>query len=935
MKKLASLILFGCSVIATNPVQADLTLETSTYEEAFLVRRIAEFFKDGDYDIVKQQIQDFFVRYPNSPLKEHLHGVLGDLYLEEASYDQALENYAKIEDHDVAMKIFLNKLQCYYELSSYENITDEGTSLHARDIEKFGDRKDEFNFLMAESLYRQALDATEQCNKESLASMAMNFYEKLSNSSYADVSHFALAEIYSILKMDEKAVETFLKLASSHPNMKEELLFKAASNLAMYDKKQAIAEYARIIDLDGNFSKEASFNQLILFYQTGEYEKVIQAFPRIERTIPESQLPTFQYILAKSYFSIKDFEKAIEPISAFISTANSKNPHYKNALLISMACAYEMKNSSLFGENLSLFKTHFNHDGELPKALFMHAMLSKESGSSKEVLHELEELMSKHKDFNQRESLLFEYAFITHQNGLYQKSRKSAKEYLDEFTGSSREGAAWKLYLSSSLEVYKAEENLDEKSYGKEQFFADLAQVLEKKDLLKDEEKSEYQLLYAKMAYELGFYPKAFDALTEYVDSSFASELTEAHFLMGLCLHHLENDVHLMVGHFEKVIELDPEFKQKALVHLHLFNGYLQVREGIKNETLKEDYTSKAANHLYTSMQLSDHPIKLENRLWLADHYYKKAKFLMNNDLILSNADLEKMQNFTKRGSELYKNVLYPNNRKKLIQLTKETLYLESEALKYCELLDTDKKYNEKIALLKDLVEMQDAHPDLSWTFTRTALFELANAYERNKDFEKALDTYSFISNRERNISSPIVNVATFHSAKLRFLLLEEGQKSESNEEIHEILTQLKELQIRKTAESEPVHLEAAIEYARVRAFLAKAEEKDARYLFFLNRMVEDFSASDDLLNKHYKESLAKAPEKQELFNNYMSYIQAERLRIKAKNKRAENALLEAEELNEQALSILFELEENETLKEYLHKRILKSIDEISEQETF
>ena len=44
--------------------QAAKTTQTQSDEEAFLIRRIAEFWKDGDFGIVKTQIVDFLDKYP-------------------------------------------------------------------------------------------------------------------------------------------------------------------------------------------------------------------------------------------------------------------------------------------------------------------------------------------------------------------------------------------------------------------------------------------------------------------------------------------------------------------------------------------------------------------------------------------------------------------------------------------------------------------------------------------------------------------------------------------------------------------------------------------------------------------------------------------------------------------------------------------------------
>ena len=97
-------------------------------EEAFLIRRIAEFWKDQDYTVVKIQIAEFLDKYPESSMKDYFHGIKGDILLQERKYQESLDAYSTITDPSIYEKTIINKLQCYYELDKYPEIIDEGTS---------------------------------------------------------------------------------------------------------------------------------------------------------------------------------------------------------------------------------------------------------------------------------------------------------------------------------------------------------------------------------------------------------------------------------------------------------------------------------------------------------------------------------------------------------------------------------------------------------------------------------------------------------------------------------------------------------------------------------------------------------------------------------------------------------------------------------------
>ncbi|MDX8430857.1 MAG: tetratricopeptide repeat protein [Candidatus Algichlamydia australiensis] len=908
---------------------AEPHLGNASYEERLLARRIAEFYKDGDFDLVKLQIQDFFKEHPNSPLKDNLYGLLGDLFLSEEKYEKALVNYNEIQNPKILEMTLLNKLQCYYELSDYKNIIKEATLLISKNPKVLGERENELYFLMAESLYREALQERDEGQAKQLASMAAGYYEKLSDHSFGEVPLFALADIYTLLGNNIKAAKLYLELASDYPAMREELYFRAAGAVAANDPLEAIDLYEQVIEMEGKFAKESSFNQLVLYFQQENYQKVLDAYPVIETTIPKDQVATFDYILAKSYFSLGQFDEAISPAESFLSHADQASLQVKNSLLILMTCAQKKEDLSLFQNALTRFEKEFAGDPELGKAHFMHAMLLKDQGNEKEVLTILSELLNEKSCSSERESLLFEHGYLSHKLGQYEESRQSLRRFLIEFAGTEREKSAWKLFLASSLELQRGEG-----AYTKELFYDDLVRALSQKDLFDQSEIAEYELLLGKIAYDLNRFAQTEGLLKSYLEKiTDPMQQSEAHFLLALCYDKIQGETAQCCSHFETVLSLDPEFREKSLVHLHLYNSYLEMKNQVGNEGQAKELTEKAANHLFAAIETGDHEVKRENQLWLADHYFEKARPYLDNLALLSGEEKSDLSAIVEKALPLYERALTKNNR--LISFDEKSLYLEAQALKYAELMGVQNEHNKKIALLTHLVEQQDNHPNWSWDYQKKALFELAKSYEEKSELEKALETYSFIARREGAVSSPLINIAAYHSAKLRFALLHHSQKNEHNPEVHEILTQLKELQIRKNSASEPIHLEAALEYATVRANLTPKERRDERYLFFLGRMVEDFNEKEDMLAQSYHEELAKSEEKGALFTAYMKFVEAERLRIAARKKQKENKLLEAEELSEQALALLFEIESNDLVKEYLHQRVIQSIEAINEAESY
>lgn len=127
-------------------------------------------------------------------------------------------------------------------------------------------------------------------------------------------------------------------------------------------------------------------------------------------------------------------------------------------------------------------------------------------------------------------------------------------------------------------------------------------------------------------------------------------------------------------------------------------------------------------------------------------------------------------------------------------------------------------------------------------------------------------------------------------------------------------------MQIQKKFSDEPLHLEAALEYADLRVFLAPVESRAEAALFFLNRIKEDFHAKDDLISKQYHEDRSFNSEKDSIFQDYMNCVEAEILRFKSQSEPndTETGLLSSQK----AVELLEEILRHDHLTPYLRNRV-------------
>ena len=95
--------------------------ETSTHEARFL-KRMKEYWKEGDFDTAKKQIRSYLEQNSTSNLNEEMHLLLGDLYLKEGNFLSALDEYNQINKEELKEKIFYNKVLCFYETDNAQEL---------------------------------------------------------------------------------------------------------------------------------------------------------------------------------------------------------------------------------------------------------------------------------------------------------------------------------------------------------------------------------------------------------------------------------------------------------------------------------------------------------------------------------------------------------------------------------------------------------------------------------------------------------------------------------------------------------------------------------------------------------------------------------------------------------------------------------------------
>ncbi len=134
-------------------------------------------------------------------------------------------------------------------------------------------------------------------------------------------------------------------------------------------------------------------------------------------------------------------------------------------------------------------------------------------------------------------------------------------------------------------------------------------------------------------------------------------------------------------------------------------------KELAKNQDRYQLLQEMAAEHLYAAMQLKELTLKLENKLWLANHYYNKALSypqVFETDGLMPTSDDACLLN---RSYAIFEEILIKENSSHLISLRPENTFLEWEVMKFANLLGKEGKLDQKVTLLRDLIEEQTNLP--------------------------------------------------------------------------------------------------------------------------------------------------------------------------------------------------------------------------------
>ncbi|MES2198774.1 MAG: tetratricopeptide repeat protein [Chlamydiota bacterium] len=811
MAKLLSFSLASSIILSLSPAQPPS-------QDVPLLKRIRDYWKEGDFSLAKKQIGLYLEKNPTGALSEELHLLLGDLYLQEGNFTSALEEYALLERKDLKEQSFYNEALCLYETKNYKDLLNL-TEILSSQKQLTPNQVHSVRYLCAVSLY--------ESKDPSVFHKAVSLFESCKQTSFYAQALPSLISLYLSHEEQEKAIECYLALAKIDTTQAPDLIFQAAILQAKINPSDALELFQNVLCSSSSYKPAAAYNTLILLYQTGRFKELIQTHEETHLLFSSKEQEEASYLTGKSLHHLQENEKAITYLIQATENANFSEEMKLEAGLMALTSASHLKNANLYKEIWDKVATFsLKEDIQIQTHLTYLNLLK--PGENKEELARA----SQHfiQQFPSYADLMPIQLGLIH--GLYgSKQWESAKTALHAFINAYPNNFSSEL-LRLQMDCYS--NLLKENPSCRKEWITTAQSTLQVPNLLSSSEREHYLLELTKNIFLEEQFPEALYVTQEFVaEFPSSSSLEEVQLIQALC-YLSDSESHLLFAlHAENFLESYPQNEQSPTLRIQLFNTYLKQATSVE-EPLQTELLDKAANHLYIVFSQKEHKIQKENIKWLAEYYYQLPSYpkaITLFETLLQDPSLEGQTE---------------DNVYKLSTLFSKNLELEK-----------------KVLLLEGWISNK---PSLQTSLQKHFIFDLAGTYKALNNSAKALELYDLLILSDNH--SRIGAESTLERCKILFSRLKEDEKIEDNPLCMEILHLLKDLENQKNISLEPLHLEAGLEYVECKASLIKDPSlRLQKKQELLKLCQENFQSS------YEAKDLA---EKKELFLVYEQFIQAQ-----------------------------------------------------------
>ncbi|MDE3055816.1 MAG: hypothetical protein KGI80_03895 [Verrucomicrobiota bacterium] len=402
-------------------------------DEAFFLRRIAEFWEEGEKPLAKKQMEQFLEGYPESAYAEQIRLSLASLFVCEKEYEIALQHYNAITSPDLKGEALKGRLHCLYSLQYWEEL-----SLLAE--------KSEAPWFLALSLYNQVLSTSDPILRKALAQKALPYFHSLMQESPSLEIGRSYAWLTAFLGDSAQAVKLYQAMAESYPEVREELLLQAA---LCEKEEEALSSFSRLMKCEGKWGKEAAYHRLRLLFAQRKFRELFSEKEELLSLLSEEHLGEaylfLRYADALLLGEKREWDAARE---AFLSLEEGVLASHARLERIDLELSAE--NYSLARELGISFAENFPEDPLLFSVWQRIIAASERVGE--DLCSDLEKLLSSPFSLQEKAPFRFLYAKMLYDRGEKEAASLAIEPFLVQKELFSEEGNGWLLLALSHAE---------------------------------------------------------------------------------------------------------------------------------------------------------------------------------------------------------------------------------------------------------------------------------------------------------------------------------------------------------------------------------------------------------------------------------------------------------------------------------------------------
>lgn len=838
--------------------------------EEQMLSRITALWKDKQTHLVKVQAKSFFESHPNSTQTHLVQMALAYAYREEGNFERAKETLKAIGEPHQNEETTLLFIDCLYQLKDYDEVI-----LACRSsLEKSPKEKKLLYGYLGLSLLqksKQAAKTNTNCDTSELR-LALDALEKSSSSKLSQTITRSKIEILRLLKEHKKACTLARELSASDPENSDSLLFIAALESAHFDPHLSLELFEKISNGNNKLAPLAAYNWMVGLVREKQFKDFINKRAAIKKNLSTTNIPLFTFYLAEASFHIEDFSKALRLLEEV--TYKLKDPIKKRALVLMAFCAEKTNNTRILKKIARELIASYPADESTVDVVILHARQCQKEGLFEEAKSALDSAIEKKSPLKKKGSLQLFSLCLEYQMDHFDKVLHKGLKFFDPKTHDPSDTKAFLELMASAALKMRSRAALD-----------NLDALLEKAHASSVKLPITFSLGYVELLLEnrnpikaRAFLEKEIQARAAYSQSDI-SELYEA---LGKT-YSLENDPQKRSHFLELALkESDHNSPEKKLpIYLDLFNAYRKLYISAESLNTWHEKAGKpplelAANILFCAFQIDSEKLSIQNKQWLAEFYFEEVEKAFKTHFKAPLPETAFMRSY-----DLYKELIKNTSceesvlAKNLMHLAKLIMFQSKRSSALASSSSAvNNSVSEALIFLKQAIKLiENSATPKAALIQSSILVDMGQCFEQDRSYAEAKKSYSEAIELAK-LSKP-ADLARLYLCRLN---LKEGTSN-----LDQVIATLKDLQLKKSLDDEPLFLEAAIDYIDASCLGVEPSVRDEKKLFLLERMEEDFWSDVGAIHAHYHKKRQELPDQDTIFLAYMHYVELHLQFLKAK----------------------------------------------------